>query len=153
MPNESPKEIKMNAQTQALSNAIEGRHDWSIGQTHGGFGTRLHRTDICRICKLERQWFSDRINGVENECFVFADESKRELCFEQAAHREFSDRATAIVQQAGPELLAALQEAYRAISILAGTADNPHVAENAIRMAEAAIRNATKETPSPIAAV
>jgi hypothetical protein len=50
-------------------------------------------------------------------------------------------------------LLAALQEAYRAISILAGTADNPQVAENAIRMAEAAIRKATKEAPSPIGAV
>ena len=143
----------MKAQTQQLLNAIEGLHDWSIGQTYGGFGTRLHRTDICRICKLERQWFSDRQNGVESECVVFADESKRELSFEQAAHREFGDSASAVVQQTGPELLAALQEAYRAISILAGTADNPQVAENAIRMAEAAIRKATKETPSPIGAV
>jgi hypothetical protein len=143
----------MKAQTQQLLNAIEGLHDWSIGQTYGGFGTRLHRTDTCRICKLERQWFSDRQNGVENECVVFADESKREISLEQSAQHECSDSANALAQQAGPELLAALQEAHRAISILAGTADNPQVAENAISMAEAAIRKATRQTPIAIAAV
>ena len=36
------------------------------GQTHSGGGTQYYSTDTCRICGLQREYFSDSQNGVDD---------------------------------------------------------------------------------------
>jgi hypothetical protein len=52
--------------TKKLLDQVEANHDWESGQTYGGSGTQLSRTDTCRVCGLKRHWFSDSQNGVED---------------------------------------------------------------------------------------
>ena len=52
---------------QKLLNTINQSHDWKAGQTYGGSGTVLRSTDVCRICGLRRNFFSDSQNGVDGE--------------------------------------------------------------------------------------
>ena len=56
----------MKERTKRLLASVNTNHDWDRGQTWGGGGTRLSRTDVCRCCDLQRHWFSDTQNDVES---------------------------------------------------------------------------------------
>lgn len=57
----------MHKKTKDLLDRIDKQHDWQKGQTHSSGGTRYTSTDTCRICGLERECFSDKQNGVDEE--------------------------------------------------------------------------------------
>ena len=74
----------MKATTQALLSKIEAAHDWADGQTRGGSGTLLTRTDTCRVCSLRRHYLSDAQNGIDRE-YRFSDgETGADLSLRQA---------------------------------------------------------------------
>ena len=61
----------MKTHTKELLDRVGEKHDWKEGQVHGGSGTQLSCTDVCRVCALERRWFSDRQNGVDGDYSFF----------------------------------------------------------------------------------
>ena len=66
----------MSEKAEQLLAQVEQNHDWDQGQCWGGGGTQLSSTDTCRICGLERKWFSDTQNGVEDRyTFISAGET------------------------------------------------------------------------------
>jgi hypothetical protein len=52
---------------EQLLDEIDQNHDWRQGQVHSRGGTALSSVDTCRICGLERRYFSDFQNGVSRE--------------------------------------------------------------------------------------
>ena len=73
--------------TRELLNKVKEAHDWNEGQTHGGSGTKMDRTDICRVCSLRRHWSSDTQNGNNGE-YRFSDgETNEDLSLRQALQR------------------------------------------------------------------
>jgi hypothetical protein len=73
--------------TEELLEKVDKMHDWKEGQVHGGRGTYLSRTDVCRICGLQREWVDDRQNGIDDE-YSFADEYGMPLTLREAAARK-----------------------------------------------------------------
>jgi hypothetical protein len=63
-PYESEDSVR--EQTREMQSALEARHDWDEGQTWGSGGTRLSRTDSCRVCGMYRSWCDDSQNGVSD---------------------------------------------------------------------------------------
>jgi len=74
----------MKPATKKLLETIDDRHDWREGQAFGGSGTQLSSTDICRVCGLQRHYFSDSQNGVPGE-YTFTDVSNTAISLRQAA--------------------------------------------------------------------
>jgi hypothetical protein len=73
--------------TEQLLEKVDKMHDWREGQVYGGRGTYLSRTDVCRICGLQREWVDDRQNGIHDE-YSFVDEHGQPLTLREAAARE-----------------------------------------------------------------
>ena len=54
----------MNAKTEKMLDGLNRAHHWDKRQMYGRNGTQLSSTDTCRICGLQRHYFSDRQNGI-----------------------------------------------------------------------------------------
>jgi len=74
----------MKPATKKLLKTIDDQHDWCEGQAFGGSGTQLSSTDICRVCGLQRHYFSDQQNSIFGE-FTFTDPSGTEINLREAA--------------------------------------------------------------------
>ena len=74
--------------TRKMLDEIGTAHDWAEGQVWGGGGTRLSRTDTCRVCGLRRHYLSDRQNGVEEEYRFHDAETHEDLTMRQAHARK-----------------------------------------------------------------
>jgi len=62
----------MKETTRKLLERVDEEHDWREGKTYSGGGTELYRTDVCRVCGLQRRWEDDSQNGVHDE-YTFVD--------------------------------------------------------------------------------
>ena len=49
--------------TRKMLSEIEAAHYWDLGLTSGGGSTLLSRSDSCRVCGMNRNWFDDLQNG------------------------------------------------------------------------------------------
>lgn len=67
----------MHKKTKAMLDQIDKDHDWAKGQTRSSGGTRYFSTDKCRICGLQREYFSDEQNGIEPQ-YTFTDRGGNE---------------------------------------------------------------------------
>jgi len=77
----------MKESTQTLLDKVDSAHDWNEGHVRSSGGTRLARTDTCRICSLRRHWFDDHQNEIYNE-YRFSDgETNQDLSLRQAVAR------------------------------------------------------------------
>ena len=77
----------MKESTRKLLDQIDAAHDWQDGQTWGGGGTQLSRTDTCLVCSLRRHWFSDRQNGIAANYRYSDGETGDDLSLRQALAR------------------------------------------------------------------
>jgi hypothetical protein len=77
----------MNKKTEQLLEQVERSHDWDCGRTWGGGGTRLSRQNVCRICSLHWEWFSDSQNGVSDR-YTFTSGDGDEISLRDAAELE-----------------------------------------------------------------
>jgi len=76
----------MNEITRKLLEQIDKEHDWKEGRVYSQGGTRLCRTDVCRVCGLERCWVDDSQNYIHDEYTFVFDES--EIPLREAAARK-----------------------------------------------------------------
>jgi len=77
----------MKETTKKLLEQVDKEHDWREGQTWGGRGTYLSRTDVCRVCGLQRQYVDDRQNNIDGE-YTFIDADNHEIPLREAAARK-----------------------------------------------------------------
>lgn len=77
----------MKEMTEKMLAQIDEQHDWIEGPTRGGDGTRQYRDDVCRVCSLERHYFSDRQNEVDPEYRFRDGETDQDLSLRQALTR------------------------------------------------------------------
>jgi hypothetical protein len=77
----------MKETTKKLLEQVDKEHDWREGQTWGGRGTYLSRTDVCRVCGLQRYWEYDIQHGIDDE-YTFIDENDNELTLREASTRK-----------------------------------------------------------------
>jgi len=68
----------MKETTRKLLERVDEEHDWREGKTYSGGGTKLYRTDVCRVCGLQREYVDDRQNGVHGE-YTFIDADNHEV--------------------------------------------------------------------------
>lgn len=57
----------MKYSTEKMMEKLDERHDFARGQAYGHGGTSLSRCDRCRVCGLEREWYTDPQNGITEE--------------------------------------------------------------------------------------
>jgi len=73
--------------TRKLLEQVDEEHDWREGGVHSRGGTELNRTDVCRVCGLQRYWEDDSQNNINDE-YTFIDENGNELTLREAAARK-----------------------------------------------------------------
>jgi hypothetical protein len=74
----------MKSKTKQLLDQVFENHDWDLGTCWGGGGTRLSSTDVCRVCGLQRDWFKDSQNGVDDR-YSFASPDGQPITLRDAA--------------------------------------------------------------------
>ena len=77
----------MTDKAASLLEKVDAAHDWQDGQTRGGSGTQLSRTDVCRVCGLKRHWFNDRQNNVHDD-YTFTTHAGADIPLREAATLE-----------------------------------------------------------------
>ncbi len=70
-----------------LIEQVDEAHDWEYGQAYGHGGTAYSCTDTCRICGLNRKYFSDGQNGVR-ACYTFETMDGEDVVLRDAAELE-----------------------------------------------------------------
>lgn len=73
--------------TRKMLDQLDAAHDWARGQTYGGSGTRLSRTDLCRVCNLRRHWLDDSQNNIDDQTRFSDGETGEDLSLRQAMAR------------------------------------------------------------------
>jgi len=77
----------MKETTRKLLEQVDQEHDWREGKTYSGGGTKLYRTDVCRVCGLQREYVDDRQNNIDGE-YTFVDADGNEIPLREAAARK-----------------------------------------------------------------
>jgi len=84
---ERQEEKEMKKTTAKLLEQVDEEHDWKEGQTSAFGGVGVRRTDVCRVCGLQRRWEDDWQNDINDE-YTFFDENGNELTLREAAARK-----------------------------------------------------------------